>query len=126
MLCTGSLAILVLIWAVFQRLQNQHLWLASNCVSFGICSWGMNVLNKSLAEAYPNGTCFVTAAQMIITIIGIALFRWHKFKGGEKQVKTWLLVPVLYFGMLVSSLFTFKYLTLSVLMVIRNLTPLIV
>lgn len=41
------------------------------------------------------------------------------------QVLKWSFVPLLFFGMLVSFFSSFEHLTLSMMMIVRNLTPLV-
>jgi len=94
------------------------------CASFGACSWGMNVVNKTLIHAL-EAPALVTGAQMLMTVMCTLLLGWGKLNGTWRQVKYWSFIPVIYFGMLVSSFFTFQYLTLSMLMIIRNMGPLI-
>eukprot|EP00928_Gymnodinium_smaydae_P042348 TRINITY_DN2852_c0_g1_i3.p1 TRINITY_DN2852_c0_g1~~TRINITY_DN2852_c0_g1_i3.p1 ORF type:complete len:377 (-),score=80.66 TRINITY_DN2852_c0_g1_i3:139-1107(-) len=102
----------------------QGLKLALNCASFAACSWGMNVLNKALVVEF--GTpCLVTGAQMLMTVIASLVLARDKLVLTGALVRNWACVPILFFGMLVSSLFTYEYLTLSMLMVIRNLGPIV-
>jgi solute carrier family 35 protein len=84
----------------------------------------MNVLNKALVTALAAPT-LVTGAQMAMTVVGTLILARNKLVFDKAQVLKWSFVPILFFGMLVSSFFTFEYLTLSMLMVVRNLGPLV-
>jgi len=84
----------------------------------------MNVLNKALVTALAAPT-LVTGAQMLMTVIGTLVLARNKLTFNFVQVLVWSFVPLLFFGMLVSSFFSFEYLTLSMMMVVRNLTPLV-
>lgn len=94
------------------------------CITFGAMSLGMNVLNKSLVEAL-QAPSLITGIQMLATVGSMVAFNWRKL--GEIQTKhaIWLVVPVLFSGMLLSSLFTFQYMNLSMYTIIRNLAPLV-
>jgi solute carrier family 35 protein len=113
-------------YAMMARLGKnlQTLKLILLCLSFASCSWGMNVLNKALVQVY-QAPSLVTAAQMMMTVIGTLILARNKLTGETAQVLKWSFVPLLFFGMLVSSFFTYEYLTLSMLMVIRNLGPMV-
>jgi len=84
----------------------------------------MNVLNKALVTALAAPT-LVTGAQMLMTVIGTLVLARNKLTFDLVQVLKWSFVPLLFFGMLVSSFFSFQYLTLSMMMLVRNLTPLV-
>merc|ERR1719310_1675742 len=60
-----------------------------------------------------------------MTVIGSLLLASSKLTFDSVQVLKWSFVPLLFFGMLVSSFFSFEYLTLSMMMIVRNLTPLV-
>jgi drug/metabolite transporter (DMT)-like permease len=94
------------------------------CASFGACSWAMNVLNKALVTTL-KAPSLVTGAQMLMTVIGSLLLARSKLTFDAAQVLKWSFVPLLFFGMLVSSFFSFEYLTLSMMMIVRNLTPIV-
>jgi drug/metabolite transporter (DMT)-like permease len=94
------------------------------CLSFAACSWAMNVLNKALVTAL-GAPSLVTGAQMLMTVVGTLLLARKQLTFNAPQMLTWSFVPLLFFGMLVSSFFSFQYLTLSMMMVIRNLSPIV-
>jgi len=94
-------------------------------VSFAATSWGMNVVNKSLVETL-RAPALVTGAQMSMTVISSVVLTRSRFRGSREEVMHWAPVPLIFFGMLLSSFLTYKYLTLSMLMIVRNLGPLVV
>merc|ERR1719162_1048931 len=52
--------------------------------------------------------------------------QWKEVLGADrKQMLRWCIVPVFYAGMLNSSLFAFDYISLSLMIVFRNLAPLV-
>lgn len=128
--CMTVIALLTVGWITFWWLARnggedlQSLKLSLLCLSFGVCSWGMNITNKSLVESLHTPT-LVTAAQMFMTVIGTIILASHRFSGSRGEMLRWSFVPFIFFGMLVSSFFTYRYLSLSLLMVIRNVTPLV-
>eukprot|EP00928_Gymnodinium_smaydae_P081318 TRINITY_DN64867_c0_g1_i1.p1 TRINITY_DN64867_c0_g1~~TRINITY_DN64867_c0_g1_i1.p1 ORF type:complete len:394 (+),score=65.43 TRINITY_DN64867_c0_g1_i1:180-1184(+) len=120
---------MAIMWTVYATLaaRGMHLHglkLVLNCASFAACSWGMNVLNKALVEEFAT-PCLVTGAQMLMTVVASLVLARDKLTLTGTLVRNWAFVPLLFFGMLVSSLFTYEYLTLSMLMVIRNLGPIV-
>lgn len=90
--------------------------------SFGICSWGMFVVNKSLVISLGSPT-LITAVQMSMCAVGVLLLAYSELKGDPMQMLKWSIVPCIYTCMLVSSFYTFKYLTLSMFMIVRNMGP---
>lgn len=97
------------------------------CLSFAACSWGMNVVNKSLGHVL-QAPSLVTAAQMLITVVGTlvaAAMGVLELQGTWKQTRYWLFIPILFAAMLVTSQVTYQYLTLSMFVVVRNMGPLI-
>jgi solute carrier family 35 protein len=94
------------------------------CWSFGACSLAMNVLNKVLVTNLKS-PALLTAAQMFMTLIGTLILVRHRLTGTTTQCLKWCFVPLLFCGMLLSSFLTYEYLTLSLLMIIRNVGPLV-
>jgi drug/metabolite transporter (DMT)-like permease len=129
LVCGTVLVALTVSWGAYAALtatgkEIKTLKLALLCASFGACSWAMNVLNKALVTTLQAPT-LVTGAQMMMTVIGSLLLARSKLNLDSVQVLKWSFVPLLFFGMLVSSFFSFEYLTLSMMMIVRNLTPLV-
>mmetsp|Transcript_87613 Transcript_87613/g.246099 ORF Transcript_87613/g.246099 Transcript_87613/m.246099 type:complete len:371 (-) Transcript_87613:84-1196(-) len=127
--CSAVIALLTCCWGVYGMASKvghdaKLLKLMLLCLSFAACSWGMNVLNKALVHTL-QAPSLVTAAQMLMTIVGTLLLARDKLTFEPRQVLKWSFVPFLFFGMLVSSFFTYEYLTLSMLMLIRNLSPMV-
>jgi drug/metabolite transporter (DMT)-like permease len=129
MVCASVIVTLSVGWLLYWKFSSsgtelKALKLTLLCCSFGACSWAMNVLNKTLVKDLKAPT-LVTAAQMLMTVIGALILARDKLTGTKSQCIKWSFIPFIFFGMLVSSFFTYQYLTLSLLMVIRNLGPLI-
>jgi len=127
--CCIVIGSLISFWGIYAALSRMGkdipaLKLTLLCLSFGACSWGMNVLNKALVSVF-HAPSLVTAAQMLMTVFGTLILAFGQLKGTKEQMLKWSFVPFLFFGMLVSSFFTYEYLSLSMLMVIRNLGPML-
>merc|ERR1719265_1109722 len=89
-------------------------------------SCGMYILNKSLVTAF-RAPILVSLAQMVITAAAMATTSMGKLLATEpSQLRTWLIVPFFFTAMLCSSCYTFQYMSLSLMTVVRNLTPLVV
>eukprot|EP00405_Crypthecodinium_cohnii_P046669 CAMPEP_0206582090 /NCGR_PEP_ID=MMETSP0325_2-20121206/34258_1 /ASSEMBLY_ACC=CAM_ASM_000347 /TAXON_ID=2866 /ORGANISM="Crypthecodinium cohnii, Strain Seligo" /LENGTH=462 /DNA_ID=CAMNT_0054088667 /DNA_START=69 /DNA_END=1453 /DNA_ORIENTATION=+ len=95
------------------------------CASWASMSVGMHVMNKSLVS-YLEAPALISAIQMIIAVVAMAFSAGSKFKDlPRSQLKSWMFVPLLFAGMLCSSFYAYAYISLSLLTVVRNLTPLV-
>jgi len=89
-------------------------------------SVGMHVLNKSLAVEL-QAPALISAAQMCLAVVAVGAASLKEFcQATGRQMGLWMVVPCLFAAMLVSSFYTYEYISLSLLTVIRNLTPLVV
>merc|ERR1740138_1741621 len=125
--CVSVIALLALGWGIYWFMggeEVQAIKLALLMGSFAVCSWGMNVVNKTLVKELGTPT-LVTGAQMFMTVVACLIIGRSKFSGGWDEIAKWCVIPFIFFSMLVSSFFTYKYLTLSLLMLVRNLGPII-
>lgn len=96
------------------------------CLTWASMSIGMHVLNKSLATTLKTPS-LITIAQMIVAVVlmGCTSFR-DVLQASGKQLLTWMVVPMFFAAMLITSFYTYEIISLSLLTVLRNLTPLIV
>lgn len=94
--------------------------------TWAACSVGMHVLNKSLADCL-EAPCIISSIQMAIAVIyfGVTSYR-QVMEANRGEMMLWLIVPVFFAAMLCSSFYTYQYISLSLLTVVRNLTPLMV
>jgi len=96
--------------------------------SWASMSLGITTLNKTLVM-FLNAPCFITVAQMAMTALFVAVVNGKKIQKSiedhRQQAFRWLIVPILFSGMLMSSIFGFKYMSLSMMTVVRNLAPLV-
>lgn len=116
-------------WVIFKRLpaasRPASVELMLLCVTFLSMSVGMNVLNKSLVTAL-KAPALVTVAQMAMAVIALSATSLQTlFETDRKMLLTWLLVPGLFSAMLISSFYTYSFISLSLLTVVRNLGPLV-
>lgn len=101
-------------------------YIALLCVTWCSFSVGMHVLNKGLAGSL-EAPCLISIIQMVIAVLLIGGTSYRQFlEANREQMRTWLVVPMFFAGMLCSSFYTFEYISLSLLTVVRNLTPLVV
>jgi hypothetical protein len=98
------------------------------CFSWMTTSVGMHTLNKDLVSIL-YAPSVITALQMCMASLVMLLFNFYKIQevvmNHPTQCLRWLVVPGAFSGMLLTSFFTYKYVTLSVMTVVRNLAPLI-
>mmetsp|Transcript_58596 Transcript_58596/g.126792 ORF Transcript_58596/g.126792 Transcript_58596/m.126792 type:complete len:371 (-) Transcript_58596:50-1162(-) len=127
--CIFILTALVSFWLAYgcaarRQIHSQGMKLVLLIVSFGCASWGMNVLNKALIEIYvaPN---LASGAQMLMTVGATLMFGSSSLTYNSPQLLRWLPVPLFFFGMLTSSFLTYEYVSLSTIVVLRNLSPLV-
>lgn len=125
----STMGILWLVW-YYQSESNRNPYLyttlmASTWVTISV---GMNVLNKSLSTQLKS-PCLITAVQMFIAVVVMLCTtlpqQLKAFEEYPDQLKKWLVVPILFSAMLISSFYTFEYISLSLLTVVRNLAPLV-
>merc|ERR1719420_1153365 len=95
------------------------------CVTFCSMSAGMHVLNKSLVSTL-KAPGLITAAQMLMAVLALSVTSLPQLmQSSPKQLFTWLLIPGLFAAMLISSFYTYEFISLSLLTVVRNLAPLV-
>lgn len=93
--------------------------------SFCATSLSMNVLNK-ICVSLTGAPSTLTTIQMAVTLTATMALNFREVLGADrKKMLKWMIVPVVYAGMLNSSLLGYEYLTLSLVTVFRNLAPLV-
>lgn len=96
------------------------------CMTWCSFSVGMHVLNKSLAGSL-EAPSLISIIQMAIAVVLLGSVNFKQFmEANRQQMRTWLVVPIFFAAMLCSSFYTYQYISLSLLTVVRNLTPLFV
>lgn len=100
-------------------------YMALVSASFGASSISMITLNKVCVEM-TRAPSMLTALQMSFAVVATLALHWKEVVGADRRkMLRWCIVPVFYAGMLNSSLISFKYMSLSLMIVFRNLAPLI-
>jgi len=95
------------------------------CLSWASMSVGMHVLNKALVD-YLQSPAIITAFQMVLTVLVVGVRSWGDLmKSPRDQLLKWMAVPVLFSGMLISAFYAYAKISLTVLTLVRNLTPLL-
>lgn len=90
-------------------------------------SIGMNVLNKSLS-AQLKSPCLIATVQMLVAVITTVCTAFSELRKAfehPEQLKMWLAVPALFSCQLISSFYTYSYISLSLFTVVRNLAPIV-
>jgi len=123
----GALGVL---WLAFRQIPKDHpqhtsFELGLLCITFMCMSAGMHVLNKSLVTSVES-PALVTAAQMVMASGALVCVSFKQLmNSNHKMLITWLLIPGLFSAMLISSFYTYEFISLSLLTVVRNLAPLV-
>lgn len=133
-LCALMYGSIGMMWAL-HALQNKGLpaktevtkaYIGLLIATWGACSVGMHVLNKSLADSL-QAPSIISSIQMFIALIVFGFLNFREFlEADRREMMVWLVVPFFFAAMLCSSFYTYQYISLSLLTVVRNLTPLMV
>jgi len=127
----GSLAIL---WVIHSRVAGDkqqvgvlgYQKVGLLCLTWCTMSVGMHTLNKTLAVLL-GAPSLIALTQMAVSVIIFGAISWRDIAvANRSQMFTWMIVPVFFAAMLISSFYTYQYISLSLLTIIRNLTPLVV
>jgi len=96
------------------------------CVALFSLTVGMQVLNKYLVtELEAPAIVSVIQMWMAVVVMGVPCYR-QLLEATRRQLFAWTIVPVLFAAMLLSSFYTYEYVSLSFYAVVRSLTPLVV
>jgi drug/metabolite transporter (DMT)-like permease len=88
-------------------------------------SLAMNVLNKKAAKAF-EGTCLLVIIQMLVSVVVIICMEYDKMKMDKwADFMKWLIVPFAFAGMLGTSMFAFKEASLTTILIMRNILPIL-
>merc|ERR1719221_695477 len=90
-----------------------------------VASLAMNILNKRAAQAF-EGTCLLVTIQMLVSVLVIVCMERDKLKVDKwADFLRWLIVPFAFAGMLGTSMFAFKEASLTTILIIRNILPIL-
>jgi len=96
------------------------------CISWSTMSVGMQVLNKVLMTSL-KAPAVVSTVQMLLAVLLVGpFFARQVLEAPAKELGRWMVVPLFFAAMLSTSCYTYEYISLSLLTVVRNLTPLVV
>jgi len=119
------LVIFLCVALMLQRKTEGVLYLLLVSTSYCATSISMNILNKACVTL-TGAPSLLTAIQMAFAVVATLAPKWKEVLGADrKQMLYWCIVPIFYAGMLNSSLFAYKYVSLSLMIVFRNLAPLV-
>jgi len=127
-LCTCLYVVIAVLWLLQMRLgivkTHAVAYISLLCTTWASFSIGMHVLNKTLMDQL-HAPAFVSLAQMMMALTIMLGCCWRQLAASDtKQLRIWLLVPMLFAAMLCSSFYTYQYISLTLLTVVRNITPL--
>lgn len=90
-----------------------------------LASVGMSFSNKEAASTF-SATCLLVIMQMLIADVVIVATRYGDIRCTRwSDLMKWLAVPFLFAGMLCTSLWALKETTLSTVLILRNVLPLV-
>ena len=96
------------------------------CGMFMACSASMMLVNKQVVKVYRSPVTILDM-QLAFTVLVLAtVFAWTLHFGSKRDVWRWVsVVPLLYAGMLTTSMIAQLYASVGLQVVIRNLGPLV-
>lgn len=128
--CASLYAFCGLLWITFSglpaKIQNSRTpKVTLLCFSWACMSVSLHVLNMALV-AVMHAPAIISMCQMAICSVFMTCTSFSKLLEVRRdQLLAWLIVPFFFSGMLCSSFYTFEYISLSVLTIVRNLSPLV-
>mmetsp|Transcript_12857 Transcript_12857/g.29161 ORF Transcript_12857/g.29161 Transcript_12857/m.29161 type:complete len:373 (-) Transcript_12857:206-1324(-) len=96
------------------------------CCSWSSMSVGMHVLNKALMSNLQAPAVVSTVQMMLAVLLTGPIFCGDLLRLEGRVFGYWLIVPIFFAAMLCTSCYTYQYISLSLLTVVRNLAPLVV
>lgn len=131
-LCVVIYCGITALWAFYWIICRQQSFLAGKlytpliCISWGMTSVCMHVLNKATVERTQAPAAIATIQMAIAVGMMVPLAIFELFQVNLRQLSLWLVFPLFYGGAVCTSSFTYNYISLSLYAILRNLTPLIV
>jgi drug/metabolite transporter (DMT)-like permease len=93
--------------------------------SFDVTSVSMHTLNK-VCVSFTQAPSIVTVAQMMVALICfMSVYHREVLQANRSQMLRWCVVPIFYSSMLISSLFGYQALSLTLVQLLRNCAPLL-
>jgi hypothetical protein len=116
---------IALLWLLsMQSSHREHLRVLLLCVAWSSTSIGMHVLNKALVD-YLHAPAVISAVQMGITVGVVGFKSCGELRSAPlKQLMQWMIVPAFFAGMLITAFYAYEKISLTLMTLVRNLTPL--
>mmetsp|Transcript_83766 Transcript_83766/g.194876 ORF Transcript_83766/g.194876 Transcript_83766/m.194876 type:complete len:371 (+) Transcript_83766:50-1162(+) len=135
-LCVAMYAFIAVCWSIYWYMlkrRNETPSLAAQrcrvgllCVTWSSMSVGMHISNKVLMNSV-HAPAVVSTVQMLIAVMVMTpIFGGQLLQVQGQALRCWMIVPVFFAAMLCTSCYTYQYISLSFLTVVRNMTPLVV
>lgn len=124
-------SILATLWLVFSRLSketpNYEMFrIGLNTLSYGGCAITMHAMNKMLATTLKEPS-LISIVHEVVAVAFFATIAGRQFmECDRKALQSWCIVPIFFAGVMISSLYMYEYISLSMLTIMRNLAPLVV
>jgi len=124
-------SILGTMWILFSRLSketpNYEMFrICLNVLSYGGCAITMHAMNKTLATTLKEPSLISTVHEVVAVSFFVTIAGRQFLECDRKALQSWCIVPVFFAAVLISSLYTYEYISLSMLTIMRNCAPLIV
>jgi drug/metabolite transporter (DMT)-like permease len=129
--CIFFYGIVGTLWFLFSRLsketENYEMFrIGLNCSTYAACAITMHMLNKSLATTLQEPS-LISVAQMVVAVAFFVTIAGKQLLDADRNaLLTWCVVPSFFAAILISSFYTYEFISLSMLTIMRNLTPLVV
>jgi len=107
-------------------LRKPSLWAILVVSGLYVCaSLAMNILNKKAAKSFES-TCLLVIIQMLVSVVVIICMEYDRMKMEKwADFMKWLVVPFAFAGMLGTSMFAFKEASLTTILIMRNILPIL-
>jgi len=131
-LCLVIYMLIMLLWTMYWFMtrgsssSRGKFYILLVSISWGMTSVCMHILNKVVVERTRAPATIALLQMGIAVVIMVPLSIYDLFQVSLKQMGIWLIVPLFYGGAVCTSSFTYEYISLSLLAIVRNLTPLVV
>lgn len=109
----------IFVWSALSRKANAAVIISC----WMLAGMTMNLVNKEIAVTF-KATALIVVLQMLFSAAAFMLVEWKELRYGRvSDLAKWLVVPFFFTGMLMTSMWSFKELSLSAVLILRNLLP---
>jgi len=130
-MCISLYGTIGTLWFIFSRLSTKMksfdlFRIGLNCISYMAFAITMHTLNKTLATTLKQPS-LVSISQLFVGLVYFGVVNGKQLMECEgKALLYWCIIPLTFGMMLVTSLYTYQYTSLSCYTVMRNLLPILV